>query len=235
MKKHVIVNLVLVIAILAGAGAGASWLIRTLKKPDARPPRRLVPKVRALEIGLVENYQVRIVGYGSARPKVQLVVTPQVTGLVVKKAPNYDSDRNLTKGQILFQIDPTDYVIARDSVRRDIERLETRIKRLTQEQDNLRKSMQIETDRRALAKRQLDKARQLLASSAAGQDDVDAAEEALLVRKGQIRTIENLLNLIPTQRNHLNAEINAVVCESLIPFSLTPVDTVEVFLIHQKI
>ena len=126
---------------------------------------------------------------------------------MVAKAANFLSGEHVRRGQVLFEIDKTDYVLARNSAQRQIELLGVKQKRLETEKANLAASEKIEQRRLKLAGEQLDKARQLLARGAAGQNDVDTAEEAMLLRKTQLQSILNQIALIEPQRRQLVAEV----------------------------
>jgi multidrug efflux pump subunit AcrA (membrane-fusion protein) len=207
MKTHVVVSGLLVLLLLSAAGGVAAWLIATRPEPKQEEPRRPVQTVLAPAVKAERDYRVQIVGYGSARPRVRLRIAPRVAGEVVAKAANFLSGERVRRGQVLCEIDQTDYVLARDSARRQIDLLEVRLKRLETEQANLEASREIERKRLALATEQLDKARQLLSRGAAGENDVDTAEEAMLLRKAQLQGILNQIALIEPQRKGLLAEI----------------------------
>lgn len=173
MKTHVVVSFLLVLLILSAGSGIVVWLIATRPEPEQDRPQRPVQTVLAPPVRAERDYRVPIVGYGSARPRVRLQVVPQVAGEVVAKAPAFLSGEHVRRGQVLCEIDRTDYVQARDLARRQIDLLEVKLERLEAEKGNLEASGEIEQRRVKLAGEQLDKARQLLSRGAAGQNDVD--------------------------------------------------------------
>ena len=207
MKTHVVVSFLLVLLILSAGSGIVVWLIATRPEPEQDRPQRPVQTVLAPPVRAERDYRVPIVGYGSARPRVRLQVVPQVAGEVVAKAPAFLSGEHVRRGQVLCEIDRTDYVQARDLARRQIDLLEVKLERLEAEKGNLEASGEIEQRRVKLAGEQLDKARQLLSRGAAGQNDVDSAEEAMLLRKTQLQAILNQIVLIGPQRKGLLAEV----------------------------
>ena len=206
MKTHVVVSLLLVLLVLSAAGGVVGWLIVSRPEPKQDEPRQAVQTVLAPPVKAERDYRVPVVGYGSARPRVQLRIAPQVAGEVVAKAANFLSGEHVRRGQVLCEIDKTDYVLARDSAQRQIDLLGVTLKRLETEQANLEASKEIEQRRLKLATEQLGKARELLSRGAAGENDVDAAEEAMLLRKTQLQAILNQIALIEPQRRQLVAE-----------------------------
>jgi len=207
MKHRILVNVAIAVVALAGAGLGARWMIANRPETEVRRPARVVPTVVAPRIYAETHYRAKIIGYGSARARVRLQIIPQVTGEVTDKAPNLLSGQYVRKGQMLFQIDQTDYKLARDSARRNIDLLKTKLRLLYQEKTNKLASRKIETDRLALAEAQLKKAKTLLDRGAGTENEVDSAEETALSRRLQVRLLDNQLALLTHQRAQLEAEI----------------------------
>jgi len=207
MSKHVVVSIVLITLLLGAAGGGMAWLVLTRPKPKQEEPKPPVPTVLAPPVEARTNYRVRVVGFGSARPRVRLQIAPQVAGEIVAKAENFLSGKHVKRGQMLLEIDKTDYRLARDAAQRNVELLQVQLERLDTEEANLRATEKIETERLQLAGNQLAKARRLLARGAASQTDVDTAEESMLLRKSQHQGVLNQLALVPPQRRQLQAQI----------------------------
>lgn len=111
MKK---VLIVLILAALAGAGV---WLFRSrneLSLPEERGiPERYLAKVEKRDI----NYVIDITG--DVIPDFQLDVRPEVGGKV--KVLNVQPGQQVTKGQVLCEIDDTDLLTERKSAMTDIE------------------------------------------------------------------------------------------------------------------
>ena len=213
MKLHLILSILLSVIFLAGAALGGWWLISHRREPAERAVRKVVPKVLAPAIEAKLNQSVTVVEYGSARPKIQLEITSQVSGLVVEKAGNFLSGKYVNKGQVLCRIEETDYEIAVERVEKTIELLNTQLDRLAQEAENLAESQRIETERRDLAQSQVEKVSRLLERNAASDNELDLARETLLGRDAQVQNIANQLALIPPQRAQLEAEIGSAQVE----------------------
>lgn len=207
MKIRVLLNIVLSLVVLAVAGLLVYLLFVHRTRPEQRKGGKVIPKVLAPPIRPRLNYRVEIVGYGSARPRVQLEITPQVGGIVVEKAPNFLSGKYVRKGQVLFRIDRTDYDLSVKRAERRIDLIKAQLSQLVQEQKNLTESRKIESERVELAGEQLKKAVKLLEKNAASENEVDLARETLLVRKSQLQKILNSLALIRSQRRRLDAEL----------------------------
>ena len=213
MKLRIIINILLSLVVLAGAALLAQWLIRHFRQPGQKTSQKVIPKVLAPVIEPRLNYRVIVVGYGSAEPKIQVDITPQVTGIVVEKSDNFISGKYISEGQLLCRIEETDYELAIERVEKNVELLKAELQRLEQEQQNLQESLQIEIQRRDLAQSQVEKVRRLLERKAASDNELDLAKEALLVRKAQLQYIRNQLALIGPERVQLQAQMSSAKVE----------------------
>ena len=207
MKLRIVLNIVLSIVLLAGAVLVGKRLIALRRQPAQRVPHKVVPRVVAPPMEPRLNQRVEIIGYGSARPKIQLKITPQVTGIIVEKAPNFLSGKYVSEGQVLCRIEETDYKLAVERVEKSIELLNAQLERLNQEEKNLEESQQIETERRELARSQVKKVSRLVERNAASDNELDLAREELLSQEVRLQDMVNKLALIGPDRAKLEAEI----------------------------
>ena len=207
VKARILVSLVLIAGLLCGGFLVAQRLIRTRPKPPSRTVRKVVPRVEAPPVSPRIDHRVRIVGYGSARPRVRIELSPLVSGQVIAKAENFLTGKGVRKKQVLFEIDPTDFEIAKAAAESQSALHRAQLSRLDQDRKNLRETEKIERRRLALAKSQLDKVHKLRARGAAVENEVDAAEDQWLAREGQLRVVLDRLALIPPQRKELEAQL----------------------------
>ena len=206
MDKRPIIVGAMAVGVLAAAGGIAAWMILTRPDPTRRPPERNVPVVLGPKIQPLRNHRVELIGSGSARPKVRLKIIPQVSGVVVEKSESFLSGRSVRRGQLLCQIDKTDYELARDAAKGRVELLDRQIQRLDQQQANLAEMEKIEQGLIRLSEKQLSNAKQLLSRGAGAENDVDTAEQGLLLRRAVRQGILNQQALIEPQRNELLAQ-----------------------------
>ena len=207
MKLRSILNIVLPIIVLAGAVLGAWRMTQNKRQPVQRVPEKVIAKVVAPTIEPLRNEHVRITGYGAARPRTQVKITPQVSGTVIEKSPNFLSGKYVSKGEVLCRIDQIDYELAVERVEKQIELLKAHLERVSQEEQNLEESARIERQRLELSQSQVEKVTRLVERKAASDNELDQAKETLLAREGQVQNIVNQLALIGPQRAQLEAEI----------------------------
>ncbi|KKO11304.1 hypothetical protein LCGC14_0017840 [marine sediment metagenome] len=203
---RLIINTAVALIVLLLAALGARHMIRTKPGVPQRPPSRLVAKVLAPPIQPLRDYRVQIVGFGSARPKIRVDVTPQVAGEVIHKHERFFSGERITAGQVLFKIDPTDYELTRDRAHNEILLLDAKLQGLAVSERNLQELLKIEDDRLELAKTDLERAEELVRRGAGTRTEIDRAQETVLGRRLQIQLLKQKLEEIPPQRLELKAQ-----------------------------
>ena len=207
MKTHVLVRTVLLsVCVLAVTGAVVAYLLVTHSSPTQGEPMPAIPRVLAPPLAPVSDYTVRVVGYGSARPKVEVAITPEVSGKVVRKADSFLPGKYVQAGQMLLEIEKTDFQQAADAAGRQIELLDARLRHLDQEEANLKATAKFEQERLVLAERLHQRNIMLMKRGAGTESEVDAAMEQMLARQEQLQNIRNTLALIGPSRDQLRAE-----------------------------
>ena len=212
MKKRVIVNIVLIVLILAAAGGGALVVIRNRVKPKKKRSTVTVAKVQAPKVKMHRNYRVRIVGYGSVRPRIQLSICPEISGKVIWKSDKFFSGLHVRGGKnadVLFKIDPVKFELAIESAQKQIALMETQLKSLRQEEKNLRAIEAIESDSLKLAKKHFDRTAKLLKRGATTDNELEVSEAAWLTSKKMLRNTRNQLAMIPQRRQQLQVELQS--------------------------
>lgn len=101
-------QILLPLFILGTACGIAAYMIFNQKEAPRRafsaPPREVV--VRPLEL---ESYQVELLSQGSVRPRTSSTLIPEVRGRIVAIGPNFQEGAFFEEGEILVEIDRSDY------------------------------------------------------------------------------------------------------------------------------
>ncbi len=109
MKTTLLKFLPLVILVVA-AGVFAG-LVSTRQAPERRTVPDLGPLVETLEAP-AQSLQIIVEAQGSVSPADEIDLVPQVPGVVVWKAPDFEPGGFFTRGDVLLRIDPRDYDLA---------------------------------------------------------------------------------------------------------------------------
>lgn len=216
MKREVKVTMILILAVLAAAGGVAALMVSLRKTPPTRQPRRPVTRVLAPAVEIDRDFRVRVVGYGSARPRVQVDIAPRVAGQIVEKSEDFFSGRIVrgpqqdgTTGQRLFRIDPAPFQLAVEDAREGEALLEAQIRKIEQEQANLTASRKLEAEQVQLDKQQLERVQALEQQGAGTQNEIDQARSALLASQTRLQQIKNQLAMLPLRKKELEVQLRA--------------------------
>ena len=97
--------------VLALGVSAAWWLIHTTPMPQRRPKPVKPPVVRVVK-AKQSDYRYWVTAQGTVRPRTETALVPQVSGQVVKVSPSLAAGGFFEKGDLLLEIDPTDYRLA---------------------------------------------------------------------------------------------------------------------------
>ncbi|WP_305041132.1 efflux RND transporter periplasmic adaptor subunit [Geoalkalibacter sp.] len=110
-RTALFLKILLPLLILALGAAGMAALIKSRQPPAREAPETLGALVDILEVRR-GDHQVRIHATGTVRPRHEVSITPQVSGLVVDIAPGMLAGGRLAKGEELFAVEDVDYRLA---------------------------------------------------------------------------------------------------------------------------
>jgi RND family efflux transporter MFP subunit len=108
---RVAVQLVLSITLLAAVALATKMLIDAKQEPVAAPQPSHGPLIN-VETAKAHDIEVRIKGYGTVKPRVQVQVVPQVSGKVVEAHAALVSGGFIAAEEPLVRIDDADYKLA---------------------------------------------------------------------------------------------------------------------------
>ena len=187
--KVVYISIVVSIIVLI-VGILGMKILASLKKPPVEAKNGERPlRVEALQVKQ-EDIPVFITGYGEVKTLNVVPISPEVPGKIVKIHPRLETGEIIPKGEILFKIDPRDYMTVRKTSR-------DRLKILKRSQE--------------LAKKEYERVRVLFENNNVGtQAGIEAAEKAMLSASDLTNQIAQVLE---------TAETNLERCEVRAPFN----------------
>ena len=105
--------------IILAIGLGAYQLLASMREPPQKADRSyLGPLVEAIAVP-AQKVQVTVEGQGTVHPDAQIDLGPQVSGVVIWKADDFEPGGSFAEGDLLFQIEPRDYQLAADQADAD--------------------------------------------------------------------------------------------------------------------
>jgi RND family efflux transporter MFP subunit len=159
-------------------------------------PKRTVRVVEAPLVDLVPMAE----GYGQVQPARTWIAVSQVAGRVTSIHPRLRDGEILPRGTELVRLDPKDYELALAQAQAELTELNAR-------EENTRASLDIERRNLKLAKKELERIRQLVKKGTASQSAADETERAMLAYRASVQNLENTLALVPSQRSVLEARL----------------------------
>lgn len=101
-------NRLIALAIIGGAVLIAALLILLRPSPDERPPDQRAPLVQTVPAD-IRSGRLTVEGSGTVRAREELVLAAEIPGKLVYVSPNLIEGRAVSRGEVLFRIDPSDY------------------------------------------------------------------------------------------------------------------------------
>ncbi len=196
---------ILLLPVLAGVAA-LVLLMQHRSEPlqeSARERPRLVRAMTVFETTVIP----RATGYGTVRPARTWEAVAQVNGKILQKHPELKKGAILEAGSLLLQIDPTDYQLAIAQGEADISATRAQLDELNAREANTRKSLVIEEQALALSEKELARRKRLMRDGSISRSKVEEQERALLMQQQAVQLQRNTLNLVPSQRALLRAQL----------------------------
>jgi RND family efflux transporter MFP subunit len=176
-----LLQIILVLAVLAGAVWGMRWLVDTRAEKPQRQARERVYTVTTTPVQKADH-QPQFLVYGTAIAGRTIELRALVAGEIVAVHPDLRVGRTVEKGAVLAQIDAFAYEGALTEARANLREAEARLTeseaRIASEQSALDRTR----EQLALAERDLQRSRQLLGSGSGTQKTVDDRELTLSQR-----------------------------------------------------
>lgn len=108
---RIAVTLLFSVAVLGGGISGARWLMNNRKVPVRTKPPVVIPAVEVLSARVgVERVTISVMG--TVVPAVEVGLQSRVSGQIVSRHPEFTEGGIVTEGEVLVEIDPTDFELA---------------------------------------------------------------------------------------------------------------------------
>jgi RND family efflux transporter MFP subunit len=204
MRRQIVISIVLVLALLAGGAGAVALLIRTAPAPPTNSTERPALLVRGLQLQ-PQTVIEPILGYGTARAHRQAWVAAQVSGELVELSPKLHVGELVEQGQLLLRIDQREYQHQLDRARGLLDADQAQLDRLTVEERNVDRVIQIATTEFDIAQREHERVLALFEAQQAPRRELDLARQAFERARRTLWILENQKALFPQQRAVLAA------------------------------
>lgn len=208
-RLRLIINGVIGLVVLAAGTVTMTWLIRRPAEASLSTTPAALPQVRVQRVDPVV-FSEPVVGYGTVRPKRQVKIIPQVSGLLTYVNETLAVGKTVRQNELLFEIDARPYRSSVQQVKANIKQLE--VQRQILEQENRGLTTRLVTARKlvALAQKNYQRELELQTDGATSDPEMELAEERFLQRQDAISGYQNQLNLIPFRMDEIDARLDVL-------------------------
>lgn len=190
---------------------GAVILAIVINWPEGPPEPPLPEATRSLRVIRVPELPVmpRVLGYGTARPGDVWTAVAEVKGRVIEVDSELKSGAILHEGTVVLRIDPTEYDLQIARLQAEVAQINAQQKELAAQEANFAESLEIEQESLKLAERDLKRVEDLRSANAVAEASYDESLRAVLTQRQVVQTLKNSLNVLPSQRDALDAGLLA--------------------------
>ena len=140
------------------------------------------------------------IGFGKITPKIEWKAIAEVSGKVVYRHPELEKGQVLKAGTEILRIDPLDYELKLVQAQADLTSAQTSLAKLSQEESNLKLTLEIERNRLEIANKELERKLNLRKKGLNSQSDVDQQQQSALSQRKLVQDIENQIALLPDEK-----------------------------------
>lgn len=178
---------------------------------QSAPPEQLEVTAPARVVRYIEAPVVTVVpralGYGRARPVRVWEAVAEVTGRIVEIHPRLLKGALLAKDELLVRIDPSEYELAVAQARADILAARAQLAEMEVKETNTRASLAIEEESLDLREAEVERKSELVRKGTLSASDYEQEQRNLLGQRQQVQAQTNALNLMPAERESLQAQL----------------------------
>lgn len=198
-KNRILFRVIMVAAIIFMGILIAGAFVSIRKSPPQMPVREQSLQVEVLD-AKPENVSVTITGYGEVKSLNVVSIAPEVSGKIVKIHPRLEEGEVIEKGEVIFQIDPRDYVAALDEANASAIQAESSLKRMKRQYEIDRERLKTIQRNCELSLQQYERVKKLFEENNVGtRSSVDQAEQAWNSAQDQQEQMEKTVELYPMQ------------------------------------
>lgn len=196
MRVVFVIGLAIIVAVL----------LMTLRPKAKRIVREETGRLVEILTATAEDVNMIIEAYGTVTPREMLKLVAEVQGQIFQLHPSFKEGGFIPKGSVLVKIDPRTYQLEVDRRKVQIRQAEADLKRLKQEIENLKISIDIAASDAALAKNEFFRLNKLLGKKVVAQTTLDQAEQRYLQSAERLQAHKNQLALTDPQKEKIEAQ-----------------------------
>jgi len=183
-------------------------MAKSRKAPALRAPGEQALPARCFPITPKEVIP-RVVLRGEVRAANIWSAVAETSGRIISRNPRLAKGAALEKDAELLTLDPFDYQVNLTRAKAETEQLTASLDELDTRQENLGESLALEKERLSLVDNEYTRQKNLLEKNSTSKASLDKARLDLLAQKQKCVTLQQSLDLLPTQRKAISARLKA--------------------------
>ena len=138
-------KIILPLAVIALGIIGFKTMISSRQIVEPKTPARVIPKAQVQSL-IKTNHQIDITSQGNIQPKTNSILSSEVAGHIKDISPNFVNGGHFSSGDVLLQIDATNYYPALEQAKVDLARAKINLLKEDIEADIAQKEWTNNTD-----------------------------------------------------------------------------------------
>lgn len=205
MKNSRFNKLLILPAILIGV------VVFVLLLKNSSQPVQLEVAEKATAVRVIEVPETTVIpslsATGNVEPSRVWNSVAQVSGKVVALHPRLKRGALIKQGEVLLQIDPSDYELAITQAEAGLESIRVQQAQVDVQLANAEALLVIEKEALALAESELQRKQKMLKSDSISQSELGKEQRSLLAQQKSVQSLINSIKLYPVDRKRLEVEL----------------------------
>jgi RND family efflux transporter MFP subunit len=196
------------LALLAGALMLFNYMKETRQKPAGNPDRQVARHAETITASSV-SVPRRYTGYGTARAMLAADLAAEISANVMDKPAGVEEGQFLEAGAPIVTLDGSDFLQQQGRALANIEAFNAQLLSLDVDHERLGEQYRLSQEATRLAQSELSRLREARRSGGTTDIEIDRSERELTRIQREEQALQQSLDLIPTRRSRLQAQVAA--------------------------
>lgn len=183
-------------------------MIKFKSKPAGGKPQEQAAYVRVFRVPEL-TVVPKVVGFGTVQPDKVWKGYPEVSGKIDWMSDQLEVGEFFKKGEKLLRIDDSVYKLKIIQQQAEIKKIEANLLELTAREKNYKATFELQKKTLELSLREQQRQQNLASKKAVSESALEKQQIDTLTQKNSLQTIQTNIDLIPSQRQHLEAQLEA--------------------------
>ncbi|MGK0270289.1 MAG: multidrug efflux pump subunit AcrA (membrane-fusion protein) [Cocleimonas sp.] len=201
-------KIIIPITVLIGAVFFGKFLISTGPEAKKRPFVQRMPVVEVLPLK-AQEYTIYIQASGIVTAGTESDLVAEVSGRVVSISDNFNEGSYFDKGEVLLQIDPSNYRSAVDIAKSELEVNRASLKQLKAEEKSNLRSIQLAKKNLNIGNKELARLRALFKRRTISRSALDSEEQRINQLQQSLQNLQGSQNTYASRKIATQARINS--------------------------